>query len=135
MAKSDPTRKTRTRVKRLPPSERSARIIREWRGCDEPVDFERGLSRPSDFIHSILEAAGAADGLHEDQLKASWNELAGEFIASQTDPVSVKQGELLLRVSQPALRFQLERMKPQLIARMRAALGHDVIQSIRFTHG
>lgn len=133
MAKTDPSGRRRRTRKPLSPA--SARILREWRGCDEPIDYREGLHQPSDFLHEILESAGAIEGLHEDKVREVWKDLAGDFIASHTEPVSVRNGELLLRVSQPTLRFQLDRMKPQLLSRIQSSLGNDTIRSIRFTHG
>jgi hypothetical protein len=134
MAKIDPRGPQRPK-KSTRLSAASARVLSEWRGYEEALDLNEGIHHPAEFIQSILERAGAADGLHEDQVRSSWKELAGHLIASHTDPVSVKQGELVLRVSQPALRFQLDRMKPELLARIQSHLGPDAIRSIRFTHG
>jgi hypothetical protein len=130
--RSGPPRRPKPRPKL---SGASTRILREWRGYEEALDLNEGLHHPQEFIQSILESTGAIEGLHEDQVRSSWKQLAGDFIAAHTDPVSVKHGELVLRVSQPALRFQLERMKPELLTRIHQHLGPHTIQSIRFTHG
>jgi predicted nucleic acid-binding Zn ribbon protein len=110
-------------------------ILREWRGGDEPTDLNAGIHRAEKFIAAILKAAGAEDGLNEDQVRATWKDLAGDFIARHTEPVSVKNGNLVLRVTQPALRFQLEQMKPMLFTRIRQQLGEGKIKSIKFTLG
>lgn len=110
-------------------------ILREWRGCDEVKSLNDGIRTADSFISAILRAAGAEDGLHEDQVRATWKELAGDFIAGHTEPVSVKNGHLVLRVTQPAMRFHLEQMKPMLLTRIRAQLGPDRIQSVKFTLG
>jgi predicted nucleic acid-binding Zn ribbon protein len=56
-------------------------------------------------------------------------------IAQHTSPVSLRKGELVLRVSQPAMRFHLEQMKPMLLERLRMQLGKDRLKAIRFTLG
>ncbi len=123
-------------MKKKPPASRiREEILREWWGADEPADLNAGIHQASDFVSAILRAAGAEDGLHEDQVRATWKELAGEFIARHTEPVSIKSGHLVLRVTQPALRFQLEQMKPMLFSRIRAQLGENRIKSIKFTLG
>jgi predicted nucleic acid-binding Zn ribbon protein len=110
-------------------------ILREWRGADEPANLNAGIHNAGQFITAILRAAGAEDGLNEDEVRAMWKELAGEFIARHTEPISVKGGNLVLRVTQPALRFQLEQMKPMLLARIRSTLGENRIKSVKFTLG
>ncbi len=123
----------------MKPKTRQARIreeiLREWRGIEEPDDLTAGIHRADAFVQAVLRAAGAEDGLHEDQVRAAWKELAGDFVAAHTEPVSVKGGHLVLRVTQPAMRFHLEQMKPMLLARIREALGENRIRSIKFTLG
>lgn len=120
-----------------PPLARRIReeILREWRGIEEPADLNAGIHLAEKFVTTILRAAGAEDGLHEDQVRETWKDLAGEFIARHTEPLSVKGGVLILRVTQPALRFQLEQMKPMLLTRIRNQLGEDRIKSIKFQLG
>ena len=110
-------------------------ILREWRGGDEPDDLNAGIHRADKFVSAILRSAGAEDGLTEDQVRATWKELAGEFIARHSEPVSVKNGDLVLRVIQPAMRFHLEQMKPLLLERIKTQLGPDKVRSVKFAHG
>ncbi len=120
-----------------PPLARRIReeILLEWRGIEEPADLNAGIHLAEKFVTAILRAAGAEDGLHEDQVRETWKDLAGEFIARHTEPLSVKGGVLILRVTQPTLRFQLEQMKPMLLKRIRNQLGEDRIKSIKFQLG
>ena len=110
-------------------------ILREWRGAEEPADLNAGIHKADQFVAAILRAAGAEDGLNEDEVRATWKDLAGEFIARHTEPISVKGGHLVLRVTQPALRFQLEQMKPMLLTRIRTQLGEGRIKTIKFQLG
>ncbi len=110
-------------------------ILQEWRGAEEPADLNAGIHLAESFVAAVLRTVGAEDGLHEDQVREAWHELAGDFIARHTEPVSVKSGHLILRVTQPALRFQLEQMKPMLFSRIRERLGPTYIKSIKFQLG
>ena len=110
-------------------------ILREWRGCDEAIDLDEGVHNAARFVAAILRATGADEGLQEDEVKSAWKELAGDFISRHAEPVSVRNGHLVLRVTQPAMRFHLEQMKPMLLARIRDHLGQDRIQSVKFTLG
>jgi predicted nucleic acid-binding Zn ribbon protein len=110
-------------------------ILREWRGGDEAANLNAGIHRADQFISAILRSAGLQDGIHEDEIRAAWKELAGDFIARHTEPASVKGGHLVLRVTQTAMRFHLEQMKPMLLARLREQLGENRIHSVKFTLG
>ena len=113
-------------------------ILREWRGYDEADNLESGLHRSADLIAAVmasLRRAGAADGLDEVEVRTAWNELAGEFIARHSEPVSVKGGVLVLRLTQPSMRFHLEHMKPMLLSRIQERLGEARIKAIRLSIG
>lgn len=110
-------------------------ILSEWRGAEEPADLEGGVNLASRFVEAVLRAAGASDGVHEEELRGAWRELAGDFIAAHSKPHSVRDGRLVLHVTQPAMRFQLEQMKPVLLRRIREKLGPDRIREIRFQLG
>ncbi len=113
-------------------------ILGEWRGGAEADDLNAGIHLPGEFVAAILRglgATGAEDGLDEEAVRAAWKELAGDFIARHAEPVSVKGGNLVLRVTQPAMRFHLEQMKPLLLERIRTQLGGERIRSVKFTHG
>jgi len=113
-------------------------ILGEWRGGGEVSDVNAGVHRADEFVAAImsgLRAAGAADGLDEVEVRAAWKELAGDFIARHAEPVAVKGGHLVLRVTQPAMRFHLEQMKPILLERIQQQLGATRIRSVKFTLG
>ena len=113
-------------------------ILGEWRGCDEADDLNAGVHPANEFVAAImrgLRASGAADGLDEVEVRSAWKELAGEFIARHAEPASVKGGHLVLRVTQPAMRFHLEQMKPMLLERIQQQLGAERIRSVKFTFG
>ena len=113
-------------------------ILGEWRGCEELRDLNAGVHPAQDFVAAImrgLRASGAADGLDEMEVRSAWKELAGDFIARHTEPMSVKGGHLVLRVTQPAMRFHLEQMKPLLLQRIQQQLGTERIRSVKFALG
>ena len=110
-------------------------ILREWRGADDPKDLNEGIHRPADCLAGILQRFGIQEGLDEEEVKRVWKDLAGDFIAGHSTPDSVKGGQLVLRVTQPAMRFHLEQMKPILLERLRARLGAGKIRTIRFNLG
>ena len=110
-------------------------VLREWRGADEPPDLAQNVHHAADFMKSILRAAGAQDGVEAEELRAHWREIAGDFLRPYAEPVSIKNGHLVLQVSQPSMRFHLEQMKGELLRKFRARLGEDRVKSIRFQIG
>ncbi len=111
------------------------RILREWRGVDEPLDPQEGMHIPVDALDGLLHRLGIQNGLDEQRVKDAWRELAGDFIAAHSVPASVSGGLLVVRVTQPAMRFHLEQMKPMLLQRVGGLLGEGRIHGIRFSLG
>ncbi len=110
-------------------------LLSEWLGCDKPLNPGKNVSAAGDWIDSILKAQFFAESLNEEEVKSAWKEIAGDFIGMHTEPVSVKEGHLVLRVTQPAMRFHLEQMKPELLKKVKARFGAGKIKSIRFNLG
>ncbi len=110
-------------------------VLREWRGVDEPAGLNDGIHLPRESLDGILRRCGIQDGLDEEEVKRAWKDLAGEFIATHSAPDTVKGGCLALRVTQPAMRFHLEQMKPMLLKRLQSRLGAGKIRTIRFVLG
>lgn len=110
-------------------------LISEWLGCDKPTNLAKNVSTASDWVDEILRKQFFADNLDEEAVKSAWKEVAGDFIGANTEPVSVKEGHLVLRVTQPAMRFHLEQMKPELLKSIKARFGAGKIKSIRFNLG
>ena len=112
------------------------RVLREWRGCDEPVRSTENILQAGEFLSEILaRAGGAKEGVDVERLREAWRALAGEVIAGQCQPEGLRDGVVTLRVLQPSMRFHLEQIKPMLLRRLRAELGGDLVRSVRFVLG
>jgi len=111
------------------------RVLREWRGCDEPTRSTQNVRLASEFLTEILARTETAEGIDAERLRAAWRALAGEMIASQCEPDGLRDGVVVLRVLQPAMRFHLEQIKPMLLRRLRSEFGAEEIRSIRFMLG
>jgi predicted nucleic acid-binding Zn ribbon protein len=111
-------------------------VIAEWRGLPErpaPRDNAQPLGTA---LSKVMKALGLADRLHEEDVKQAWREVVGEFLATHSSPSSLKDGVLFVRVLQPTLHYELDRVwKPQLIQKLRARFGAKSVRDIRFRIG
>lgn len=110
-------------------------VLREWRGGDEPDHPDDHLHQATEFLGAILRDARVSEGIDEERLREMWVEIAGDFIARHATPESLKGGCLTLKVLQPAMRFQLEQLKPRLLTNLERVAGSGVVTSIRFSLG
>lgn len=112
-----------------------ALTLRQLRHADPVKNPERNIHKASEHIDALLEQMGVRGGMEEEQLKAAWVKVAGDFVAKNTKPDSLKKGVLVLTVIQPSMRFHLEQMKGQLMKNLKAELGDGVVKQIRFKMG
>ena len=107
-----------------------ALALRQWRHGDPVKAPLRNINHAGKFLDGLLEEVGASGALEEKQLNDAWAKVAGDFISQNSKPESLKNGVLVLRVVQPALRFQLEQMKGKLLQNFKVELGAGVIKRI-----
>lgn len=112
-----------------------ARVLRDWRGAWEPLDLNRNVSSAGALVESVLADLRLNEGIEESRLRGAWREVAGEFVAKHTEPVSLRDGLLTLRVLQPSMRFHLEQSRGELRTRLQSRLGRKTVRDVRLTIG
>ncbi|MDA0766745.1 MAG: DUF721 domain-containing protein [Verrucomicrobia bacterium] len=112
-----------------------SRLLEQWWGAGERIDPEKNVTAASDLLTEILAKLRLEDGIEESRLRSVWKEVAGEFVAGQTEPVSFRKGVLTLKVLQPSMRFHLEQSRGEILSRLQQSLGKKKIREIRLTIG
>jgi hypothetical protein len=88
-------------------------------------DVERALSR-----------AGGDDALSLPQITTAWPAAVGTAVARQAWPLRVgRDGTLHVATSSSTWAFELDRLAPEIAARLRAALGEAAPSTLRFRVG
>lgn len=112
-----------------------AKILEQWWGAGERLDPEKNISAAGDWLEEIMAKLRLEDGIEESKLRGAWKEVAGEFVAGQTEPVSLHKGVLTLKVLQPSMKFHLEQSRGEILSRLQQSLGRKKIREIRLTIG
>ena len=112
-----------------------AQVVRDLRGADEPLNLNQNVSTPADLLAGILKDLRLNEGIEETRLRDAWLEVAGEFVAKRTKPMSLRQGVLTLQVLQPSMKFHLEQTRGQLLARLKKHLGAQTVRDVRLVIG
>lgn len=68
-------------------------------------------------------------------LNAAWEKAVGSFLATQAQLISVDKKTAVVRTAHPAVRFELQRLRPQIIRALNASLGEACVRTVRITHG
>jgi predicted nucleic acid-binding Zn ribbon protein len=65
-------------------------------------------------------------------VQAAWAETVGERIAAAAQPVTEREGAVVVECSDPVWAEELDLMQGQLLERLRDRLGEQAPQSLRF---
>ena len=111
------------------------KILIQWRGGIDPPNSARNIHQPTEYLDELLKVVGLSDGVDEQRLKESWSRVAGDFVAQHSEPDSIKNGVLVLKVVQPMMKFHLQQMTGKLLENLRGELGRDTVKQIVFKIG
>lgn len=106
--------------------------LAKWSSC-----FCRGVmakepEKIGNVILKTLRRMGFAERLHKQSAVTRWKEIVGEKIAVETEALRIEGSTLIVRVHQAAWRQQLTYLKEELLEKLKAELGDDSIEDIRF---
>ena len=114
-----------------------ARVLMEWRGL--PV-FDRGkqdTAKPiSALLGSLMGELGLADRLRQEEITKAWTDIVGDFLGHHSAPHKLQQGVLSVKVLQPTLRYEFDRVwKKDILAKLQARFSPKVVRDVKFQLG
>jgi predicted nucleic acid-binding Zn ribbon protein len=113
-----------------------AAVIAEWRGLSEAKLGPDKWQRPGDLLPNLMQQLGLKERLQETEVIEAWRRIVGDFIATHSAPVALREGVLYVRVLQPVLHYQFEQIsKSELLRKLKQRFGSRVIRQIRFRVG
>jgi predicted nucleic acid-binding Zn ribbon protein len=119
----------------MTPSLRAA-VIQEWRGLPEKKARSDHWETPGVLLPKLMQKLGLKERLRESEVIDAWSSIVGEFIAAHSAPVALRDGILYVRVLQPSLHYELERIaKTEILRKLKQRFGGKTIRDIRFRLG
>ena len=88
--------------------------------------------RISDLIRQFVASNGKDELFRERKVLSIWPSVMGDYIANNTNSVSIKQGVLYVKVLNASLRFELNTSRSLIIKKLNDAVGGEVVKSIVF---
>jgi predicted nucleic acid-binding Zn ribbon protein len=101
---------------------------RGWSGARPDDRDPQPLGR---LASRLVTDRGWVDRVSTGVVFARWAQLVGAEVAEHSEPVSLKDGELIVRASSTAWATQLRLLQRQLIARITAGVGPGVVSRLR----
>ena len=113
-----------------------AAAIAEWRGLPDKKVRPDHWEAPAELLPKLMQRLGLKERLHETEIIDAWAKIVGDFIATHSVPVALRDGVLYVRVLQPALHYELEQVsKIGILRKLRQRFGAKTIRDIRFRLG
>ncbi len=112
-----------------------ARAIAEWRGYAEGRPVMDRMQSLSALVGKTMQAFGLGELVRESEVLEAWKEIVGDYLALHTSPSKLKEGVLYVRVLQPSIHFEIERMKGLIVAKLKQRFGARVVRELRFRLG
>jgi len=100
---------------------------RRWSG---PGPDDRDPQRFGRIVSHVAAQRGWSPRLTDASVLGRWPQIAGPEIAGHCTPVSLRDGELVLRAESTAWATQLRQLQRQLLATLAAAVGDGVVRRI-----
>ena len=113
-----------------------ATAIAEWRGVSEKPPIRERWQSPGDVLPKLMQRLGLRERLQENEVMEAWSRIVGDFIATHSTPVALREGVVYVRVLQPALHYELEQVsKIDILRKLKQRFGSKTIRDIRFRVG
>lgn len=93
--------------------------------------FRRKVKPVSDIVAELLRSQGLETPLMQRRLIESWESVAGEVVARYTESKFIKNQTLMVKITNPALRSDLNMMRTILKDKLNAAVGSQVIADVK----
>lgn len=95
--------------------------------------FKRNTETLKDILLRNLREQGLETPLKQKRLVEAWPGVVGPVIARYTLDTYIYNQTLYVRLSNPALRSDLSMMRGELVKKLNAVVGEQVITDIRFS--
>jgi predicted nucleic acid-binding Zn ribbon protein len=83
-------------------------------------------------IQNFLKKSGLNSGVEQQKALKLWGEIVGDSISKNTEPVSVKNGTLVIKTTNPVWKQELQIQKAEIIKKLNYRLKKNIIKEIRF---
>ncbi len=113
-----------------------ARVLQEWRGLPQPPPRPDRTLAVADAIGKVMQSLGLGERFRQEEMIAAWQEIVGDFIAANAQPVRLQQGVLIVQVLQSTMHYELDRVwKKVILSKLRERFGARSVREVKFRIG
>ena len=113
-----------------------ASVLADWRGLPEKKLRHDRWQSPGEMLPKLMQQFGLRERLHETEVIEAWKQIVGDFIATHSAPLSLREGVLFVRVLQPSLHYQFETIsKAEILKKLKQRFGGKTVRDVKFRVG
>tara|TARA_B100000579_G_C22384134_1_gene644230 strand:- start:365 stop:640 length:276 start_codon:yes stop_codon:yes gene_type:complete len=83
-------------------------------------------------IKSFLNKSGLKEGIEEQKAIKIWDKIVGPKISNNTEPISIKNGVIIIKTNNSVWRQELQFQKQKIIKKLNQKLKKKIIREIIF---
>ena len=83
-------------------------------------------------IRNFLKKSGLNSGVEQQKALKLWGEIVGDSISKNTEPMSIKNGTMIIKTTNPVWKQELQIQKAEIIEKLNHRLKKNIIKEIRF---
>ncbi len=124
-------------VRNISRSERErGQVLADFYGVPEQLSPDAHIRTMDALLGELLEKMDVSvAGFAPEVLADAWLKAVGPFLATQAELLSIARQRARIRTAHPAVRYELMRLKPQIIRVLNATLGQGSVKSVQVIHG
>ena len=115
-----------------------AQVLREWRPSvgDSEAHGQKSASSANQIVPLVMKQLGLEERLQQSQVFYLWPTIVGSDIARHAQPVSLRNGLLVVGCDHPIWLQEITRYsKPLILQKVQQRLGKKVVRDISFRIG
>jgi predicted nucleic acid-binding Zn ribbon protein len=115
-----------------------AKVLNEWQPSfgEVNVHAQRSASSANQLVPAVMKQLGLEERLQQSQVFYLWPTIVGSDIARHAQPVSLRNGLLVVGCDHPMWLQEITRYsKPLILQKVQERLGKKVVRDISFRIG
>lgn len=108
----------------------------DFYGILPELSLDANVRSASSVLVSLVEKLGiSASEFAPEVLADAWRQAAGDFLSTRAELLTIADKKARIRTSHPAVRYELNRRKGNLVRALNAVLGEGCVTEVQIVHG
>jgi len=118
------------------PEREKGQALADFFGVPQGLAVDANVRSMDAILGELLEKLNVSGAEFAPEVLAdAWLKAVGPFLATQAELLSIAKQRARIRTAHPAVRYELTRLKPQILRVLNETLGHGAVKTVQIIHG